>query len=103
MRRLNEILDVPKVWYKRSLMQRLFLGKEGALATKTSINQPTSKTTPADTSKQSSTVEEPTAILSTPDSTPRLNRNRTPGENYHVEDFGEKNSFYKNALCLLLS
>lgn len=84
MRRLNEILDVPKAWYKRSLMQRLFLGKEGALATQTSINQSASKATPTDPSKQSrtsSTVDEPTVIPNTPDTTPRLNRvNRTPGE-----------------------
>ena len=36
MRRLNEILDFPKAWYKRGLVQRLFLGKEGSYATKTS-------------------------------------------------------------------
>ena len=69
-------------------MQRLFLGKEGALATQTSINQSTSKATPTDSSKQSrtsSTVDEPVVIPSTPDSTPRLNRvNRTPGEDYRV-------------------
>ncbi|XP_048589365.1 transmembrane protein KIAA1109 homolog isoform X3 [Nematostella vectensis] len=34
MRRLNEILDFPKAWYKRSLMSRLFLGKEGSYAAK---------------------------------------------------------------------
>ncbi len=27
MRRLNEILDVPKAWYKRELYRRMFLGK----------------------------------------------------------------------------
>ena len=36
MRRLNEILDFPKAWYKRGLVQRLFLGREGSYATKTS-------------------------------------------------------------------
>lgn len=36
MRRLNEILDFPKAWYKGGLVQRLFLGKEGSYATKTS-------------------------------------------------------------------
>lgn len=35
MRRLNEILDFPKAWYKRGLVSRLFLGKEGTYATKT--------------------------------------------------------------------
>ena len=35
MRRLNEILDFPKAWYKRSLFSRLFLGKEGVYATRT--------------------------------------------------------------------
>ena len=29
MRRLNEILDVPKAWYKRDLYRRMFLGKSG--------------------------------------------------------------------------
>ena len=35
MRRLNEILDFPKAWYKRGLGSRIFLGKEGTYATKT--------------------------------------------------------------------
>ena len=40
MRRLNEILDVPKAWYKRGLMQRVFLGKEATFATsQSSTNQ----------------------------------------------------------------
>ena len=29
MRRLNEILDVPKAWYKGDLYRRMFLGKSG--------------------------------------------------------------------------
>jgi hypothetical protein len=40
MRRLNEILDFPKAWYKRKLVSRLFLGKEGSYAAK-SVNVPT--------------------------------------------------------------
>ena len=39
MRRLNEILDVPKAWYKRALVQRIFLGKEGNYATQSSLLQ----------------------------------------------------------------
>lgn len=39
MRRLNEILDVPKAWYKRGLMQRIFLGKDGTYATQQSTHQ----------------------------------------------------------------
>ena len=44
MRRLTEILDVPKAWYKRSLMQRLLLGKDGVYAAQTSMNQSTKST-----------------------------------------------------------
>eukprot|EP00794_Sanderia_malayensis_P007184 gene7184-7990_t len=32
MRRLNEILDVPKAWYKRELYRRMFLGKSAVFA-----------------------------------------------------------------------
>ena len=40
MRRLNEILDFPKAWYKRGLVQRIFLGEEGSYATQTPTPQP---------------------------------------------------------------
>ena len=33
MRRLNEILDVPKAWFKRDLFRRMFLGKSGVYVT----------------------------------------------------------------------
>lgn len=34
MRRLQEILDFPRCWHKRGMLSRLFLGKEGTYATK---------------------------------------------------------------------
>lgn len=76
MRRLNEILDVPKAWYKRSLMQRIFLGKEGALATQNTMNQ-SNKATPSEPSQPKPVVE---PILPATQETPKTNRgNRTPG------------------------
>eukprot|EP00111_Clytia_hemisphaerica_P008655 TCONS_00025304-protein len=75
MRRLNEILDVPKAWYKRSLMQRIFLGKEGALATQNTMNQ-SNKATPSEPSQPKPVVE---PILPAAQETPKTNRgNRTP-------------------------
>ena len=57
MRRLNEILDFPKAWYKRGLVQRLFLGKEGSYATKTSA---AGTDQGPDTSAQSNGEDSPT-------------------------------------------
>lgn len=100
MRRLTEILDVPKAWYKRSLMQRLFLGREGAYATQTSMNQTKSSTNNTPVPKHSSLADgdatdqnnpsEP-LVIEAPQNTPTTNRStkssnldpqkRTPGEN----------------------
>ena len=40
MRRLTEILDVPKAWYKRRLFQRIFLGKEATYAAQHNTTAP---------------------------------------------------------------
>jgi len=118
MRRLNEILDVPKAWYKRSLMQRLFLGKEGAYATQTSMSQPnktpsestntlsteTSNTAASTSSnKGKPTVEPiPTGTPETPRST-RISRQqsterRTPGKVYY--DFSNREELFNSALFI---
>ena len=88
MRRLTEILDVPKAWYKRGLMQRIFLGKEGAYATQTSMNQSTKTTSVPSSPVKPSTILEPLDIprvtpsaldLATTPRSARITVKKTPG------------------------